>query len=82
MFATEKKKKIAPPIRIFSLHGNGDTNSIGQEIPCLPCAGFFFVEPFPNYNTVFLCIKMLDVYYKCKDLAREILCLPNIWEYI
>ena len=43
---------------------------------------FFFVEPFPNYNTVFLCIKMLDVYYKCKDLAREILCLPNIWEYI
>ena len=36
-----KKKKIKIPHLIFSIHGNGDTIRIGQEIQCLPSAGFF-----------------------------------------
>ena len=33
--------KIDPPIKFFSLHGNGDTIRNGKEIQCLPYAGFF-----------------------------------------
>ena len=39
----KEKQKItrSPPLSLFSLHGNGDTIRIGQEIQCLQYAGFF-----------------------------------------
>ena len=37
----QKKKSLDPPIKILSLHGNGDTIRIGREIQCLPYAGFY-----------------------------------------
>ena len=37
-----RQKKISrSPIYFFSIYGNGDTIRIGQEIQCLPPAGFF-----------------------------------------
>ena len=47
----ERKKKIINKIliRFFSLHGNGDTICIGQEIQCLLYAGFF-----GNFRFIFL----------------------------
>ena len=35
-----EKKNCIPPIKLFSLHGNGDIIRIGPEIQCLPYAFF------------------------------------------
>ena len=37
-----KLKKNDPSIRLISIHDNGDTICIGQEIQCLPYAGLYF----------------------------------------
>ena len=43
-FWTPSKKKkyqnLDLPIKLFSLHGQGETICIGKKIQCLPYAGF------------------------------------------
>ena len=61
-------KKLIKDFRIkfFSLHGNGDTMRIGQEIQCLPYAGFSFecVRFSENTSKYLLHISTQYIFFK------------------
>ena len=47
------QKRNYSPINFFSLHGNGDTVRMGQEIPCLPYKEIFFIPLFFFFDNFF-----------------------------
>ena len=64
--AKKNKKNKIPPLSLFSLHGNGDTIRICQEIQCLPCAGFFTQDMQQTKNQ-----KQYFFYHKGSPYVRK-----------